>query len=63
MIKCIYTDEEENPIRIKCDATKIDVKSYTKPDLARNAVIYHPPVMSPLSRRGRVHGDLECETV
>jgi hypothetical protein len=42
MIKYIYHDEEGNTIRIKCDATTIDVKSRNKPGLARYAVV-HPP--------------------
>ena len=42
MIKYIYHDKEGNTIRIKCDATKIGIKSRNKPGLARYAVV-HPP--------------------
>jgi len=38
-IKYMYTDEERNITRIKCDATNMHIKSHNKPGLARYAVI------------------------
>ena len=53
MIKYIYHDEEGNTIRIKCDATKIDVKSRNKPGLARYAIVYPPSNNVKFIKRGK----------
>ena len=53
MIKYIYHDEEGNTIRIKCDATKIDVKSRNKPGLARYAIVYPPSNNVKFVKRGK----------